>query len=542
MKNLKTMLLTLGVGFLGLSSTHAATEASARIINGTQAGSDSWPFMTALVYKNVNAYDGQFCGGSYIGSKYILTAAHCVTSTLPEEFDVVIGQSNLSGKGVESSRYSVNHVYVPDFYSSYSFPTADLAILELTDEPSAVPIETADKFLRNNLAAGEVLTVMGWGDQDPKRGMVTTSSNLFQVDVPLVDQDVCSSAMSDEYQSIRDGEFCAGYKSGGKDSCQGDSGGPIIVKNGSQYEQLGIVSWGDGCAEPNVYGVYTNLSHFTDWIADTTLGLSYRQEEYLGPKLFGQYRHTFSLSNKSEQAIQIGDVQHNYYANIDSDTCSNNFLSAGASCDVTVSYNVEDDYEHDLEIYIDSGSLIHESITMKARYRGTRVASVEVGDYFDSISSDVYSNSELWSVDDDTISMDNISIGSSHRVDLVGVPKGTVVVDVAFSSVNGSGGVNLYRNGEYYMTINRKNSEPEGIPLLKDTGNEVSIEFDNTWSDAVSSESISIKSVEYSDEIKIDKMSDQDTARAGSSSSGGSIGWFIITSLLGLLVTRRKYN
>jgi len=270
--------------------------------------------------------------------------------------------------------------------------------------------------------------------------------------------------------------------------------------------------------------------------------LSYRQEEYLGPKLFGQYRHTFSLSNKSEQAIQIGDVQHNYYANIDSDTCSNNFLSAGASCDVTVSYNVEDDYEHDLEIYIDSGSLIHESITMKARYRGTRVASVEVGDYFDSISSDVYSNSELWSVDDDTISMDNISIGSSHRVDLVGVPKGTVVVDVAFSSVNGSGGVNLYRNGEYYMTINRKNSEPEGIPLLKDTGNEVSIEFDNTWSDAVSSESISIKSVEYSDEIKIDKMSDQDTARAGSSSSGGSIGWFIITSLLGLLVTRRKYN
>lgn len=538
MKNFKTTLLALSLCSLGLSSAHATTEASSRIINGSQSGSDSWPFMTALVFKNVNAYDGQFCGGSYIGGRYILTAAHCVTSNLPEEFDVVIGKSNLSENNVDSSRYSVSRVYVPDFYSSYSFPTADLAILELTHEPSAIPIQTADKFLRNNLVVGEVLTVMGWGDQDPDRGSVTTSSNLFQVDVPLVDQGVCSSAMSDEYQSIQDGEFCAGYKSGGKDSCQGDSGGPIIVKSGNQYEQLGIVSWGDGCAEPNVYGVYTNLSHFTDWITDTTLGLSYRQEEYLGPKLLGQYRHTFSLSNKSDQAIQIDDVQHNYYANIESDTCSNNLLSAGASCDVTVSYNVEDDDEHDLEIYIDSGSLIYESITMKARYRGTREVSVEVGDYFDSISSDVYSNSELWSVDNGTISMDNISIGSSHRIDLVGVPKGTVVVDVAFSSANGSGGVNLYRNGEYYKTIDRQSPNSEGVPLLKETGNEVSIEFDNTWSDAVSSESMTIRSVAYSDDIKIGKMSDQGTSRSGS--SGGGLGWFVPVVLLFLANRRRK--
>jgi len=57
---------------------------------------------------------------------------------------------------------------------------------------------------------------------------------------------------------VPDGEICAGYPDGGKDSCQGDSGGPLVL-NGRLF---GVVSWGEGCADAGYPGVYAQVATY----------------------------------------------------------------------------------------------------------------------------------------------------------------------------------------------------------------------------------------------------------------------------------------
>ena len=59
--------------------------------------------------------------------------------------------------------------------------------------------------------------------------------------------------------------ICAGI--GDVDSCTGDSGGPLIARdeNGAAV-QVGIVSWGLGCARQDSPGVYVRIADYKDWI------------------------------------------------------------------------------------------------------------------------------------------------------------------------------------------------------------------------------------------------------------------------------------
>lgn len=67
--------------------------------------------------------------------------------------------------------------------------------------------------------------------------------------------------------------FCAGDGKGKSDTCQGDSGGPFVreIRRGGQmrWVVIGIVSWGEGCAQRDKYGYYTRVYPFLDWINRT---------------------------------------------------------------------------------------------------------------------------------------------------------------------------------------------------------------------------------------------------------------------------------
>lgn len=79
------------------------------------------------------------------------------------------------------------------------------------------------------------------------------------VTVPIVDQDQCTT-MLDGLFNITPRHICASEE--GLDACNGDSGGPLTV-NG---EIVGVVSWGEGCADIRFPGVYARVSAVLPWI------------------------------------------------------------------------------------------------------------------------------------------------------------------------------------------------------------------------------------------------------------------------------------
>jgi secreted trypsin-like serine protease len=111
--------------------------------------------------------------------------------------------------------------------------------------------------------------VTGWGDTT---GSFVYPIDLRQVIVPLQPRHDCND--TDSYNGlITKNMICAGLDAGGKDSCQGDSGGPLTTRPPGTFGGVGtygiltgIVSWGAGCALPELFGVYTRVARFRGWI------------------------------------------------------------------------------------------------------------------------------------------------------------------------------------------------------------------------------------------------------------------------------------
>nr|WP_275660628.1 trypsin-like serine protease [Vibrio chagasii] len=537
MKIVQTKWLSLGFCVVGLSSTSALADVSARIINGKEATQGNWPFMAALVSRNVNAYDGQFCGASFIGERYVLTAAHCVDGNGREDLDVVIGVSNLSASQATQHRYAVENIYVHQYYIPNPISN-DIAIIELVDKPSESVVNLVDGYVRGNLNDGQMLTVMGWGDQDASDGYAS-KSELYQVNVPLVNQYQCNSVPHSGYAFIGSDAFCAGYSDGGYDSCQGDSGGPIVVSTNGSYEQLGIVSWGKGCAQANAYGVYTNISYFDDWINEQKAGFSYRQIEMLGARLLAPISHTFEFINKSDQNIEVNHV----YPISSNDTvitdngCST--LTAGQSCEVVVSYNLNSIGKHEFGINVDTDSLLG-TVTSKASVIGARSVTNTVDSHVSVPNSGVYST-QAWGTEGSTIV--SPSIGSSESTMLVveGIPTGTVSFDVTVSSQLDHDYLELYINGQEFDKESGQLSGSVNLPMVRDSNNSLMIKYVKDGSISYGDDRVTIKNFAYTDEIKISKSEGTQNAKS-SGSSGGSLAWHWLFVLLGGAIVRESFS
>ena len=269
------ILATPMIGAVALFSLPAqAQDITPRIIDGVEASQSDWPYMTALVSKGQPATDGQFCGGSYIGDRYVLTAAHCVFGITADDLDVIVGINDLKNEGTEGSRLSVSKIYLHHEYTANSLEN-DVAILELPRKLSAneaIPVELANVNTRGETYVGAPLTVAGWGSTTPEYGNHTATDQLLEVTVPMVSQSECATAFPWVLNDENSAKFCAGTNTEGYDSCRGDSGGPLVVE--STGIQLGIVSYGSlRCGEQGSYGVYSNISYLKTGLNSIVLAL-----------------------------------------------------------------------------------------------------------------------------------------------------------------------------------------------------------------------------------------------------------------------------
>ena len=215
-----------------------------------------YPFMVSLQYDGW--WGGHFCGGSLVREDWVITAAHCVQGESPNNIEVVIGLHNVNGTNGSQTR-NVSEIIVHPQYSNNSLNN-DYALLRLSSPiTNFEPIQLITEVAHDQEPT--MSTTMGWGATSSGG---SSSSILLEVDVPI--DDSCGNYSN---SSITNNMICAGDSNGGEDSCQGDSGGPLIMTNSDgEYELIGIVSWGYGCAEAGYPGVYSRIHTKKQWFFD----------------------------------------------------------------------------------------------------------------------------------------------------------------------------------------------------------------------------------------------------------------------------------
>ncbi|KAH0946184.1 hypothetical protein HN011_007889 [Eciton burchellii] len=239
-----------------------------RVVGGEEALPGRWPWMAAIFLHGSRRTEF-WCGGSLIGSRYILTAAHCTRDQrqrpfAARQFTVRLGDIDLERDDEPSSpeTYTVKEIHAHPKFSRVGFYN-DIAVLELTRpvrrSPYVISICLPQIHSRMQLA-GTRPTVVGWGTTyyGGKESTVQRQAVL-----PVWRNEDCNAAY---FQPITNNFLCAGYTQGGKDACQGDSGGPLMLRINERWTQIGIVSFGNKCGEPGYPGVYTRVSEYTDWI------------------------------------------------------------------------------------------------------------------------------------------------------------------------------------------------------------------------------------------------------------------------------------
>nr|XP_034195938.1 trypsin 3A1-like isoform X1 [Osmia lignaria] len=244
-------------------------SVAARIVGGEVTDIRKYPFLVSVQRRHIS----HTCGGTYIAPRFVLSAAHCMVRPAsrgkwvpenPHRFYVIAGATYVYFPAWSSIQLELIDGIFPHRDFQFTGMNHDIGLFRLRKAlliNSFVKYATLPPAYDANIFQSYTAscTVVGWGVSMPgsNRGYGTY---LRHVNVSLIPSDKCLVEGLNTEQHL-----CAGWLEGGRDACQGDSGGPLLC-NGTQ---IGIVSWGKGCARPNFPGVYARLDLYLDWLNET---------------------------------------------------------------------------------------------------------------------------------------------------------------------------------------------------------------------------------------------------------------------------------
>ena len=295
-----------------------ATGAKKKIYFGDVAKKGAYPFMVSIFKSNAKQteagiHGAHFCGGSMIRQRWVLTAAHCVyeldqqppRARKPDDINVYVGSNEFKG----GQRIKVRRIIVHPKYDVEESPDNDIALLELVEAPApgrTSIITLATPATEKDFGVpGKSVMAAGWGENEegdfPK--------SLLEVKLDVVDAGTCNANVlawrrsqwfdnqvaglraklslsedtvnamrklldnSPQERVITENMICTAKFATRKDTCVGDSGGPLFAEiSRGRFIQIGLTSWseaGCGMAEQGLFGVYTRVAQYVEWIEQT---------------------------------------------------------------------------------------------------------------------------------------------------------------------------------------------------------------------------------------------------------------------------------
>ncbi|CAH2248588.1 chymotrypsin-like elastase family member 2A [Pararge aegeria] len=259
------------------------------IVSGASTKPGDWPWHAAL-YTNRGTTSKYICGGTLITKNFVLTAAHCAsssgTSFSPEVLSVVLGKYNLKGGDRESEERKVHRIIIHEQYE-YRKLSNDIALLKLRNEvpftdyiqPACLWSRRSSELLRNATRSVSIMgTVVGWGFNSND----TLSETLKEASMPMVSESTCIRSNPLFYgKALTSKKFCAGHHNG-TSACNGDSGGGFQVfipdkvqavrgRVTGSWHVRGIVSntiarLDAPVCDPYEYVLFTDVDKYRDWI------------------------------------------------------------------------------------------------------------------------------------------------------------------------------------------------------------------------------------------------------------------------------------